>query len=145
MLSRNEVIDNVLLIYEILDELEHKNDSLVKTIEKMKSEREEKHDSIADAIYKVGKETIAKKVTYAWHSVSCERVDGVVVYKPNNFDAWVKMKVHVADLPEWLSLNDFKEYCSGVLWNRYDEERRQALGALKAEESDESEEESEGE
>ena len=127
------------MIYEILDELKHKNDSLVKTIERMKSEREEKHDSIADAIYKVGRETIAKKVTYTWKSVSCERVDGVVVYKPDNFDTWIKIKVAAADLPEWLCLSDFKEYCSGVLWNMYDAERREALSMLKAEESDESE------
>lgn len=144
MLSRNEAIENVLFIYDTIDELAHRNVELDETLKRLKSEGgkrgEKEHDDIADAIYNVGRETIVRKVTYTWRDVRCERVDGVVVYKPDDFETWVKMKVAAADLPEWLCFNDFKEYCGDILLEMYNKERFQALDVLKTEESEESEE-----
>lgn len=141
MLSRNEAVSAVLSFYDRLDELKNRNVSLVETVEGLKSAAgemlgEKEHDDIADAIYDTGRENIVKRVTRTWREVSCERVDGVLVYKPDNFEDWVKMKVSSSDLPEWLCFNDFKEYCSDILLEMYNKERCQALDVLKTEESE---------
>lgn len=144
MLSRNEAVSVVLSFYDRLDELKNRNVSLVETVEGLKSAAgemagEKEHDDIADAIYDFGRENIVRRVTYTWRDVSCKRVDGELVYSPDNFEDWLKMKVSSSDLPEWLCFNDFKEYCSNILLEMYNKEMCQALDVLKTEEAEESE------
>lgn len=141
MLTRNEFINEVLNVYDVLDDMQRcikdlRNEPKVASVTVSKEER----DFIVDKFIMLAKKKIVEEATFSWKMVKAYRdEDGAVRYTIDSFDDWIDEKVDRRDLPDWLSFEDFKERCCDILYQEYVSDRKAALDKLEKEEAEESE------
>lgn len=141
MLPRKEFVNEVLDVYDVLDDMRRRIDDL-RNAPKVISDTvsEEVHDLIADKFIMLAKKKIVEEVTFSWKMVKAYRdEDGAVRYTIDSFDDWIDEKVDRRDLPDWLSFEDFKDQCCDILYREYVSDRAAALDKLEKEEAEESE------
>lgn len=148
MLTRNEAVAEVLALY---DEMDRMGDEL-----NLYREREGEQltgmsarecgggepDPLTAKLCEFARRAIVGKALYGWKEVRANRLEsGEVVYAPREFDGWLFAKVRRAELPSWMSYDEFVLVCDGELRKRYALEREAALERLLEEEAEKKEEE----
>lgn len=141
MLTRNEFVNEVLAVYETIDEMQKCITELKNATKPISFEvTKEKRESIGDKFIDYAKRKIVEEVTFSWKMVNATRDEyGVVHYSIDSFDEWIDEKVDKRDLPEWLSFVDFKQQCCDIMYKEYVADRAAALDKLEKKEAEESE------
>lgn len=150
MLTRNEAINEVLALYDEMDRMgdelnlyrEREGERLAGAVARECAGGEP--DPLTAKLCEFARRAIVGKALHGWKEVRANRLEsGKVVYAPREFDGWLFAKVRRAELPSWMSYDEFVLACDGELRERYALERKVALDSLLEEEAEKKKEEEE--
>ena len=130
MIKRQDLINDILDLYDYIDVLEMENEKLQNAVPKIRSA--EKSVSFIDKIMiEKGKEEIFKDVFRNWNKVKCNYNEDTEKYEFTPFDKWLEHKLDMDDMPKTLSFEDFVCYFKSELQEKYTKEKEEALKEAK--------------
>lgn len=130
MLKRQNLINDILDLYDYIDVLEMENERLKNAVPKIRSA--EKSVSFIDKLMiEKGKEEIFKDVFRNWYNVKCNYNEDTEKYEFTPFNKWLEHKLDMDDMPKALSFEDFVCYFKNELQEKYTKEKEEALKEAK--------------
>ena len=130
MLKRQDLINDILDLYDYIDVLEMENERLKNAVPKIRSA--EKSVSFIDKLMiEKGKEEIFRDVFRNWNKVKCNYNEDTERYEFTPFDKWLEHKLDMDDMPKTLSFEDFVCYFKNELQEKYTKEKDEALKEAK--------------
>lgn len=130
MLKRQDLINDILDVYDYIDVLEMENEKLQNAVPKIRSA--EKNVSFIDKIMiDRGKKEIFRYSTLSWNKVNCSYDEEANTYNCTSFDKWLEKKVACDRIPSAMSFEDFATYFKTELLELYKEEKEEALKEAK--------------
>lgn len=130
MLKRQDLINDILDVYDYIDVLELENEKLQNAVPKIRSA--EKSVSFIDMLMiEKGKEEIFRKVFRNWNKVQCKYNEDTEKYEFTSFNKWLEHKLDMDDMPKTLSFEDFVCYFKHELQEKYTKEKDEALKEAK--------------
>ena len=109
MLKRQDLINDILDVYDYIDVLEMENEKLQNAVPKIRSA--EKSVSFIDKIMiERGKQEIFKWSTSSWNQVKCTYDEEANTYNFTSFDNWLDRKIDCDRIPSSMSFEDFATY-----------------------------------
>lgn len=130
MLKRQDLINDILDVYDYIDVLELENEKLQNAVPKIRSA--EKSVSFIDKLMiEKGKEEIFRKVFRNWNKVQCKYNEDTEKYEFTSFNKWLEHKLDMEDMPKTLSFEDFVFYFKHELQEKYTKEKEEALKEAK--------------
>lgn len=134
MIKRQELLNDILDLYDYIDTLEKENERLkpyatTKAIHKSENE-------LSDIDYKVleiGKKSVLEKALYSWNKVQVKYDEDNGTYSTMSYINWLKRKIDYDDLPRFISFDDFAVYFDKELKDMYQKEKREAIEKEKKE------------
>lgn len=130
MLKRQDLINDILDVYDYIDVLEMENEKLKNAVPKIRSA--EKNVSFIDKIMiERGKQEIFKLSTSSWNQVACTYDEEADTYNFTSFDRWLEKKISCDRIPSAMSFEDFVTYFKSELLEMYKKEKEEALKEAK--------------
>lgn len=130
MLKRQNLINDILDLYDYIDVLEMENERLKNAVPKIRSA--EKSVSFIDKLMiEKGKEEIFKDVFRNWNKVKCNYNEDTEKYEFTPFNKWLEHKLDMDDMPKALSFEDFVCYFKNELQEKYTKEKEESLKEAK--------------
>lgn len=130
MLKRQDLINDILDVYDYIDVLELENEKLQNAVPKIRSA--EKNISFIDKLMiERGKKEIFKWSTSSWNQVSCTYDEEANTYNFTSFDRWLEKKISRDRMPSAMSFEDFVTYFKTELLDLYKQEKDEALKEAK--------------
>lgn len=130
MIKRQDLINDILDLYDYIDVLEMENERLKNAVPKIRSE--EKSVSFIDKLMiQKGKEEIFRDVFRNWNKVKCNYNEDTEKYEFTPFNKWLEHKLDMDDMPKTLSFEDFVCYFKNELQEKYTKEKEEALKEAK--------------
>ena len=130
MLKRQDLINDILDVYDYIDVLEMENEKLQNAVPKIRSA--EKNVSFIDKIMiERGKKEIFRYSTLSWNKVNCSYDEEANTYNCTSFDKWLEKKIACDRIPSAMSFEDFATYFKTELLELYKEEKEEALKEAK--------------
>lgn len=130
MIKRQELVNDILDLYDYIDVLEMENERLKNAEPKIRSA--EKSVSFIDEIMiEKGKEEIFRDVFRNWNKVKCNYNEDTEKYEFTPFNKWLEYKLDMDDMPKSLSFEDFVCYFKNELQEKYTKEKEEALKEAK--------------
>lgn len=130
MIKRQDLINDILDVYDYIDVLEVENEKLQNSVPKIRSA--EKSVSFIDKLMiEKGKEEIFKDVFRNWNKVKCNYNEDTEKYEFTPFNKWLEHKLDMDDMPKTLSFEDFVCYFKNELQEKYKKEKEEALKEAK--------------
>lgn len=130
MIKRQELINDILDLYDYIDVLEMENEKLQNAVSKIRSE--EKSVSFIDKLMiDKGKEEIFKDVFRNWNKVKCNYNEDKEKYEFTPFKKWLEHKLDMDYMPKTISFEDFVCYFKNELQEKYTKEKDEALKEAK--------------
>ena len=130
MLKRQDLINNILDVYDYIDVLELENEKLQNAVPKIRS-AEKSVSSIDKLMIERGKKEIFKWSTSSWNQVSCTYDEEANTYNFTSFDRWLEKKISCDRMPSAMSFEDFVTYFKTELLDLYKQEKDEALKEAK--------------
>lgn len=133
MIKRQELVNDILDLYDYIDVLEMENERLKNAVPKIRSsESSEKSVSFIDKLMiEKGKEETFKDVFRNWNKVKCNYNEDTKKYEFTPFNKWLEHKLDMDDMPKTLSFEDFVCYFKHELQEKYTKEKEEALKEAK--------------
>lgn len=133
MIKRQELINDILDVYEHVDTLERENEEL-KPYACVRLTKNEDKNSLTDTDYKIleiGKKEVLERSLYSFKCVwaSYDEVHGR--YSVTPYLEWLKNKQK--EIPSFMSFDEFVIYFGKELRDMYQKERREAIERAKKE------------
>lgn len=130
MLKRQDLINDILDVYDYIDVLELENEKLQNAVPKIRS-AEKSVSSIDKLMIERGKKEIFKWSTSSWNQVSCTYDEEANTYNFTSFDRWLEKKISCNRMPSAMSFEDFVTYFKTELLDLYKQEKDEALKEAK--------------
>lgn len=134
MIKRQELVNDILDIYDYVDHLE-------KDVERLKSYsiKEEKENSetlthIDYLMISIGKQKILDSCLYSWREVKAKYDEENDTYNVTSYNNWLNEKLGRDKIPDSISLDEFRVYFRKELQEMYEKEKSIALNKAKVEE-----------
>lgn len=133
MIKRQELVNDILDVYDYIDVLEMENERLQNNIPKTISrESTEKNVSFIDKLMiDRGKKEIFRYSISSWQKVNCNYDEEANTYNFTSYDKWLEKKVACDRIPSSMSFEDFVTYFKTELLELYKEEKEEALKEAK--------------
>lgn len=130
MLKRQDLINDILDVYDYIDVLELENEKLQNAVPKIRS-AEKSVSSIDKLMIERGKKEIFNWSTSSWNQVSCTYDEEANTYNFTSFDRWLEKKISCDRMPSAMSFEDFVTYFKTELLDLYKQEKDEALKEAK--------------
>lgn len=130
MIKRQDLINDILDVYDYIDILEMENKKLQNYVPKIRS-TEKSVSHIDKIMIEKGKEEIFKNVFRNWNKVKCNYNEDMEKYEFTPFNKWLEHKLDMDDMPKTLSFEDFVCYFKNELQEKYTKEKDEALKEAK--------------
>lgn len=130
MIKRQELVNDILDLYDYIDVLEKENERLKDSVPKTTT-KEIPLSFIDRLMIKKGKERILRDVLYSWNNVKCEYNEETNTYNFTSYNVWLDRKIQKDEMPTKISYNDFITYFRKELQEMYNKEKTEALKKAK--------------
>lgn len=130
MIKRQELVNDILDLYDYIDALELENERLKNAVPKIRTQ--EKVPTFIDVVMiEEGKKEILRKVLYSWNRMDCNYDDETEAYSVTPYIKWLDRKINHDKIPSSMSFNDFTTYFKSELLEMYKKEKEEALKEAK--------------
>lgn len=130
MIKRQDLINDILDVYDYIDVLEMENEKLQNAVPKIRS-AEKNVSSIDEIMIERGKKETFKDVFRNWNKVKCNYNEDTEKYEFTPLNKWLEHKLDMDDMPKNLSFEDFVTYFKSELLEMYKKEKEEALKEAK--------------
>lgn len=131
MIKRQELVNDILDIYDYVDHLEKEVERLkpYSNVERNANEKQLSH--IDYEMINIGKQRVLYDVLYSWHEVNVSYDEESDTYNATSYKNWLKEKVNPSEIPDSISLDEFRVYFRKELQEMYEKEKTKALNEAK--------------
>ena len=130
MIKRQELVNDILDLYDYIDVLELENERLKNAIPK--TVKNEKNASFIDVLMiERGKKEIFNYSINSWQKVICSYDEEANTYNFTSYNKWLEKKIACDRIPNSMSFEDFATYFRTELLELYKKEKEEALKEAK--------------
>lgn len=144
MLSQKEAVNEVLSLYEEMENLKRQNDELFRIMtDNLRREKKnsEETNQLTEKLVRYGREMLAKQYADTWRDVFASRTEnGDIRFDPSSFEEWASRKLDRRDAPSHMSREDVLNTLRSELHDIYDSEKEEARKILLEKEAESKEE-----
>nr|DAK12235.1 MAG TPA: hypothetical protein [Caudoviricetes sp.] len=134
MIKRQELVNDILDIYDYVDHLEKEVERLKPYSIKEEKENSETLTHIDYLMISIGKQKILDSCLYSWREVKAEYDEENDTYNVTSYNDWLNEKLRRDEIPDSISLDEFRVYFRKELQEIYEKEKSIALNKAKVEE-----------
>lgn len=129
MKDRNEIIKDILDLFDTIDYITHDNKVMRSRIDRLCADRPDAKalSEMDERVMRTGREHIVKEVLSYWCDVKYERDEDTDEVTLETYDKWLGRVVRAERLPSWCSVDAFKDYFDVELRDRYEREREKSV------------------
>ena len=144
MLSQKEAVNEVISLYEEMENLKRQNEELFRIMNDnlLREERNrEKIDTLTEKFERYGREMLVKQYANTWRDVFASRTEnGDILFDPDSFEEWASRKLDRREIPSHMSREDIFNALRSELYEIYDSEKEEAKKILLEKEAEAKEE-----
>lgn len=130
MIKRQDLVNDILDVYDYIDVLEMENERLKNAVPKIRSA--EKNVSFIDKLMiERGKKEIFNYSISSWYTVDCNYDEEANTYNFTSYNKWLEKKISCDRIPSSMSFEDFATYFKTELLEMYKKEKEEALKEAK--------------
>lgn len=134
MIKRQELVNDILDIYDYVDHLEKEVERLKPYSIKEEKENSETLTHIDYLMISIGKQKILDRCLYSWKEVKAKYDEENDTYNVTSYNDWLNEKLIRDEIPDSFSLDEFRVYFRKELQEIYEKEKSIALNKAKVEE-----------
>lgn len=131
MIKRQELVNDILDIYDYVDHLEKEVERLKPYSIKEEKENSETLTHIDYLMISIGKQKILDSCLYSWREVKAEYDEENDTYNVTSYNDWLNEKLRRDEIPDSISLDEFRVYFRKELQEMYEKEKLIALNKAK--------------
>lgn len=131
MIKRQELVNDILDIYDYVDHLEKEVERLKPYSIKEEKENSETLTHIDYLMISVGKQKILDRCLYSWREVKAEYDEENDTYNVTSYNNWLNEKLRRDEIPDSFSVDEFRVYFRKELQEMYEKEKTKALNEAK--------------
>lgn len=131
MIKRQELVNDILDIYDYVDHLEKEVERLKPYSIKEEKENSETLNHIDYLMISIGKQKILDRCLYSWREVKAKYDEENDTYNVTSYNDWLKEKLRRDEIPDNISLDEFRVYFRKELQEMYEKEKSIALNKAK--------------
>ena len=133
-MNKKEMILEVMNMYEEIERLNNQvNDLRSENIRMKLKEQSEVINSIDYKMIEIAKKLLLEKCLYSGNEVHVYYDEEKDIYTAINYERWFREKLITCEIPEKLSIHEFKTYLDDELHEMYEKEKEEAIRNKKAE------------
>lgn len=134
MIKRQELVNDILDIYDYVDHLEKEVERLKPYSIKEEKENSETLNHIDYLMISIGKQKILDRCLYSWREVKAKYDEENDTYNVTSYNDWLNEKLGRDKIPDNISFDEFRVYFRKELQEMYEKEKSIALNKAKVEE-----------
>lgn len=131
MIKRQELVNDILDIYDYVDHLEKEVERLKPYSIKEEKENSETLNHIDYLMINIGKQKILDRCLYNWREVKAKYDEENDTYNVTSYNNWLNEKLRRDEIPDNISLDEFRVYFRKELQEMYEKEKTKALNEAK--------------
>lgn len=131
MIKRQELVNDILDIYDYVDHLEKEVERLKPYSIKEEKENSETLNHIDYLMISIGKQKILDRCLYSWREVKAKYDEENDTYNVTSYNDWLNKKLRRDEIPDNISLDEFRVYFRKELQEMYEKEKSIALNKTK--------------
>lgn len=131
MIKRQELVNDILDIYDYVDHLEKEVERLKPYSIKEEKENSETLNHIDYLMISIGKQKILDRCLYNWREVKAKYDEENDTYNVTSYNDWLNEKLRRDEIPDNISLDEFRVYFRKELQEMYEKEKLIALNKAK--------------
>lgn len=131
MIKRQELVNDILDIYDYVDHLEKEVERLKPYSIKEEKENSETLNHIDYLMISIGKQKILDRCLYSWREVKAKYDEENDTYNVTSYNDWLNEKLRHDEIPDNISLDEFRVYFRKELQEMYEKEKSIALNKAK--------------
>lgn len=131
MIKRQELVNDILDIYDYVDHLEKEVERLKPYSIKEEKENSETLNHIDYLMISIGKQKILDRCLYSWREVKAKYDEENDTYNVTSYNDWLNDKLGHDKIPDSISLDEFRVYFRKELQEMYEKEKSIALNKAK--------------
>lgn len=131
MIKRQELVNDILDIYDYVDHLEKEVERLKPYSIKEEKENSETLNHIDYLMISIGKQKILDRCLYSWIEVKAKYDEENDTYNVTSYNDWLNEKLIRDKIPDNISLDEFRVYFRKELQEMYEKEKSIALNKAK--------------
>lgn len=131
MIKRQELVNDILDIYDYADHLEKEVERLKPYSIKEEKENSETLTHIDYLMISIGKQKILDRCLYSWEEVKAKYDEENDTYNVTSYNDWLNEKLRRDEIPDNISLDEFRVYFRKELQEMYEKEKSIALNKAK--------------
>lgn len=131
MIKRQELVNDILDIYDYVDHLEKEVERLKPYSIKEEKENSETLNHIDYLMISIGKQKILDRCLYSWREVKAKYDEENDTYNVTSYNDWLNDKLSRDEIPDNISLDEFRVYFRKELQEMYEKEKSIALNKAK--------------
>ncbi len=131
MIKRQELVNDILDIYDYVDHLEKEVERLKPYSIKEEKENSETLNHIDYLMISIGKQKILDRCLYSWREVKAKYDEENDTYNVTSYNDWLNDKLRRDEIPDNISLDEFRVYFRKELQEMYEKEKTKALNEAK--------------
>ena len=133
-MNKKEMIFEVMNMYDEIERLNNQiNDLRSENIRMKLKKQSEEINSIDYKMIEVAKELLLKKCLYSGNEVHVDYDEEKDIYTATNYERWLREKIILYEIPEKLSIHEFKTILDDELHEMYEKEKEEAIRNKKSE------------
>lgn len=133
-MNKKEMIFEIMNLYDENAMLNIQIDNLISENAKLKSNKLDKEFNSTDyKMIEIAKELLLKNCFYSWHKVYVAYDEEKDTYTAEKYEKWLEQKLIKDEIPENLSVEEFKIVLDDELHEMYEKEKEEAIKRKKAE------------
>lgn len=131
MIKRQELVNDILDIYDYVDHLEKEVERLKPYSIKEEKENSETLNHIDYLMISIGKQKILDRCLYSWREIKAKYDEENDTYNVTSYNDWLNEKLRRDEIPDNISLDEFRVYFRKELQEMYEKEKSIALNKAK--------------
>lgn len=133
-MNKKEMIFEIMNLYDEKEMLNIQINNLNSEIRRMKSNKLDKEfNSTEYKMIEIAKELLLKNCLYSWHKVYVAYDEEKDTYTAEKYEKWLEQKLIKDEIPENLSVEEFKTVLEDELHEMYEREKEEEIRKKKAE------------
>lgn len=127
-MNKKEMIFEIMNLYEENEMLNIEINNLKSENTKLKSIKLDKEFNSTDyKMIEIAKELLLKNCLYSWSKVYVEYDEEKDTYTAEKYERWLEKKLRKDEIPEKLSIHEFKTALDDELHEMYEREKEEAI------------------
>lgn len=131
MIKRQELVSDILDLYDYVDHLEKEVERLKPYSIKEEKENSETLNHIDYLMISIGKQKILDRCLYSWREVKAKYDEENDTYNVTSYNDWLNEKLGRDKIPDNISFDEFRVYFRKELQEMYEKEKTEALNKAK--------------